>query len=93
MSSQKEINKLYYSIIDIIQDIVNKYVEDNYKNDECKPTYIVSVDNQDMNNQRILCTITHLGQSFTYTIFPRNNTYYGYESLYKMLDNMYNQTM
>ena len=86
-------NKLYYSIIDVIQDIVNEYVNENYKDDECKLYYVVSVDNQDMKNQRILCTITHLGQSFTYTIFPRDDTFYGYENLSKMLDDMYNQTM
>lgn len=88
-------DKMKYNkdILDVLQDHANKIVTDYWKDDDCTPVFRVSIINEDMNNQKILLTITHLGSSFTYTLFPRTNSYYGYESLENMMINMYNQTM
>lgn len=81
------------SIIDLIDEHIKEFVSENFNNDKCKPVYITSLYNGDINNQHILVTIVHCGQSFTENIFPRSDTEYGYDCLDNLLIDMYNQTM
>jgi hypothetical protein len=88
-------NKMTYNqdITDILQEKVNVISNNYWENDDCKPVFVVSITNEDMSNQKILITVNHLGSRFSYVLFPRDNTYYGYETLEQMMVNMYNQTM
>lgn len=43
-------------------------------------------------NQKILITIYHLGRRFTRTLFPRYDSYHGYDSIADLIEDMYNQT-
>lgn len=83
----------YESIIQLIDNHVQKISKSNWNKDNCPPVFFVSLDNEDENNQKILITISHAGMCFTKTIFPRNDTYYGYDSIENLMKNMYNQTM
>lgn len=80
-------------IVNIIEYYVRKLAEENWKNDNCPPEFWVSLNNEDMNNQKIMITINHLGRKFTENLFPRSNTEYGYSSVLCLMENMYNQTM
>jgi hypothetical protein len=80
-------------IVNILDEYVQEFQKKEWKDDECPPNFKVSLYNEDMNNQQILITVTHLGNSFTNILFPRKNTEYGYETLENMMINMYNQTM
>jgi hypothetical protein len=82
----------YKSIIDILQDYINEYCCENYSKDICPPKFIVSV-SEDLDEQKILLTIDHLGHAFTNVLFPRDDSYYGYSGLIEMMKNMYNRTM
>jgi len=80
-------------IIMVINNYVQEFSKSYWKNDECKPRFIVSLNNEEIENQSILITITHCNVSFTETLFPRNDRHYGYESIHLQMINMYNQTM
>lgn len=83
----------YKSIINILDDYVNSYCCENYSEDSCPPKFIVSINNENMDDQKILLTIEHCGQVFTNTIFPRDDSFYGYDNVIDMMKDMYNQTM
>ena len=83
---------MYKSIIDIVQDNIDKYIYKNFSRDECKPVYLISVCSTD-GVDKMIVTITHLGQSFSEVLFPREDQHYGYENIYDMLRDMYNRTM
>ena len=80
-------------IVSIIEEYVQTKSEELWKNDACPPKFWVSITNADMNNQKIMITIDHLGRKFTEVLFPRSNTEYGYSSVLYLMENMYNQTM
>ena len=80
-------------IINIIDEAVQILSKKNWKEDICPPEFWVSLNNEDMNNQTIMITVSHLGYRFTEKLFPRKNTEYGYDNLLDQMINMYNQTM
>ena len=80
-------------IINIIEEKVRKLAKDYWKNDICPPEFLVSLNNEDINNQSIMITINHLGYKFTECLFPRKDTEYGYGSIINQMISMYNQTM
>lgn len=82
------------SVIDLIEKQIKDIVDEEFKKDiDSPPTYIVSLNHEDMNNQYIMITIDHQGVKFTEKLFPRKNTEYGYDSVKDQIINMYNQTM
>lgn len=81
------------NIIDIIDTTVGLIASTYWVEDECPPKFLVSLDNEDFENQRILITIDHLGSKFTETLFPKKDTGYGYEPILNQMINMYNRTM
>ena len=81
------------NIIDILEEVVLLISSAYWVSDECPPKFFVSLDNEDLNNQKILITIEHLGSKFTETLFPRDNSSYGYEPIIMQMINMYNKTM
>lgn len=83
----------YEDILDIIQIKVNEITDKDWDNDECKPEFKVSLLNENINNQKILLTVTHLGNSFTETLFPRDDSHYGYDTLESFMVDLYNRTM
>lgn len=80
-------------IVSIIEEYVQKTAKEYWKNDDCPPKFWVSLNNEDMDNQKIMITVYHLGRKFTENLFPRSNTEYGYNSVSEQMINMYNQTM
>ena len=82
----------FKSVIDCIQEEVNRICEDKYKDDDCKPIFLVSLITEKEYDKLIL-TITHSFQSFSETLFPRCDSIYGYETIEYMMGMMYNRTM
>lgn len=82
-----------WSIIDLIEFSIQELVSKEWEDDDCKPEFWISVNNDDMNDQRILITINHLGNKFTQSLFPRQGTEYGYDSVLGQLKSMYASTM
>lgn len=80
-------------IIGIIEEKVEELAKKRWNNDSCPPKFWVSLNNEDMNNQSIMITISHCGYKFTEKLFPRKDTEYGYECLLNQMINLYNQTM
>jgi hypothetical protein len=85
------------SIIDIIQEYVNNYVNRNFYFDtDCPPEFIVStlIDNED--RQNIILTIDHC-ERISVQLFPQklpnNNIFYGLDSINPIIDDLYTQTM
>ena len=83
----------YASIIDLIQERVDTYIKEAYKSDSCPPQCTISVLMEDLEHHQIILTITHSNQSFSHVLFPRKDSFYGYESIFSLIDNAYNQTM
>lgn len=82
------------SIIELIEQQIREIVKEEFKDDtDSPPQFIVSLYNEDMNDQSIMITINHCGIKFTEKLFPRKNTEYGYDSVKDQIINMYNQTM
>lgn len=80
-------------VVYIIEEKVQQLAKDYWNDDSCPPEFLVSLNNEDENNQSIMITICHLGRKFTEKLFPRKNTEYGYGSITSQMINMYNQTM
>jgi len=86
-------------IISILQKEVDNIAKEKYKNDSCKPTFIVSVYQKynditgKINNHKILLTVVHNGISHSRVIFPVLSNNFGYESLEKEIEWLYNSTM
>lgn len=80
-------------IVNIIEEYVQQTAKEYWSTDDCPPKFWVSLNNVDMNNQKIMITIDHLGRKFTEVLFPRSNTEYGYSLVLYLMENMYNQTM
>lgn len=81
------------NIIQLLEEYVNTMSKEEWKDDKCQPKFIISLNNEDMNNQSIMITIDHLGSKFTENLFPRKETRYGYDSILDQMINMYNRTM
>lgn len=80
-------------IINILDETIQILAKNNWKEDSCPPEFWVSLNNEDMDNQAIMITISHLGYRFTEKLFPRKDTHFGYDTLLNQMINMYNQTM
>lgn len=80
-------------VVNIIEEYVQGLATEHWKTDSCPPKFWVSLNNEDMNNQKIMITVSHLGRKFTENLFPRSNTEYGYGSVLNLMINMYNRTM
>lgn len=80
-------------IVSIIDETVQSWAKDYWKDDSCPPEFLVSLNNEDEDNQSIMISINHLDKKFTERLFPRKNTEYGYGSIINQMINMYNQTM
>ena len=80
-------------VVDIIQNHVNTIASEQWKADECPPLFMVSLNNENMDNQMIMITINHCRSKFTEKLFPRKDTEYGYDSVLNQMINMYNQTI
>lgn len=91
----KKYNQVLFGmdIINIIEEYVQKIAKEYWNTDNCPPKFWVSLNNDDMNNQKIMITVYHLGSKFTETLFPRSNTEYGYDSVLNQMISMYNRTM
>ena len=90
----KKYNQVPFGIdvVGIIEEKVQELAKEYWNDDKCPPAFTVSLNNEDMDNQAIMITISH-GYKFTEKLFPRKSTEYGYESVLNQMINMYNQTM
>jgi len=86
------------SIIDSLRNEVNELTEKHWLTDECKPIFFISLlfdrnirDNK--SDQYILLTCKHLSSVFSRVLFPIEDNFYGYESVLKAMESLYNQTM
>ena len=81
------------NIIECLQDEINKIVDTDFKSDKCKPVFIVSNLFKEDLTQNIILTIQHLSGSFSRTLFPLKDKFYGYDNLKNIIKDLYNQTM
>lgn len=79
-------------IIEVLQQKVDEITKEDYKGDKCPPEFIVSL-LYGKDNHKILLTVKHLGSTFSEVIFPNMDMKYGYESLSKEMEYLYNRTM
>jgi hypothetical protein len=79
-------------LVKLIQSAIDDIVDKKYKDDPCKPTFIVSY-TAELSN-KILLTIKHNGIAITKTIFPPEITlaYDGCDLEYE-IQSLYNATM
>lgn len=80
------------SILDQVQQQVNVLSKERWKDDRCLPEFLVSLGHNGKTDI-ILLTVSHLGNSFTEVVFPRDDSYHGYDELSDMMISMYNRTM
>lgn len=80
-------------IISIIQNHVIDISKSLYSNDICFPIFMVSVLHYDKDKQSIILTISHNDRNFSRMLFPQKDCFYGYDSLCKIMKDLYNQTM
>lgn len=80
-------------IVRIIETHIQKEAEKHWKGDSCPPVFWVSLDNDDLNDQKIMITISHLNVKFTEALFPRTEAQWGYDSVLNQMVNMYNRTV
>lgn len=78
----------YENCIDVIQNAINDLAKELYKEDDCKPEFLVS---EDIHNRKILLTIKHCGFTHTDVIFPHGD--YGNTALKYQIEQLYNSTM
>ena len=82
------------SIVRLIEKEIHRIARERFSWDKNSfPEFLVSLDNEDMKNQKLMITINHNGVKFTERLFPRDNTFYGYDSVEDQMINMFNQTM
>ena len=90
--------RLSNCIIETIEKETQELAEKHWAEDKCKPKFLVSILHDydircDKNNQYIILNCTHLHQTFSRIIFPRDDGFYGYEGLLDAMTCLYNQTM
>lgn len=86
------------NIQEILQTKVDKLTEHYWKNDSCRPNFIISIlcDNNLRDKrmeQYLILTCQHLSSCVSSVIFPIDKNFYGYDSLLDAMKNLYNQTM
>lgn len=85
-------HSIYYDDIrQLLQKHIDELAEEHYGDDGCKPKFTVSLLHED--KQQIILTIEHLSSKFSSVLYPREDSYYGYESICQMVRDLYNQTM
>jgi len=62
-------------IITILEEKVQSLTREHWTIDKCPPEFWVTLNNEDMNNQKILITVNHLGHKFTEVLFPRTEAH------------------
>ena len=82
MTQEIKFNK---NIVEIIQQQVNTYYYKNWVTDCCKPNFTVSILHRQKDKQEIILTVEHCGRTRSRVIFPRDDSFYGYESLEEMM--------
>ena len=83
----------FIDIIKLMQNEIDKIVEEEYKNDVCKPKFELSI--MDYNeNAKIVLSVEHMGLKFSEIIFPHKNICYnnGF-NIYDEIRDLYNRTM
>lgn len=93
MKKNKELNE-YSTIIDVLQDFVNKMVATEFKAEDAEsvPVFIVSLYAIDTGDQRIMLTIVHNNSRFSEQLFPRPDGYcYSWE-IKELMQILYNRT-
>jgi hypothetical protein len=86
------------NIQEILQTKIDKLTEQYWKNDSCKPDFIISIlhDNNLRDKrmeQYLILTCQHLNSCVSSVIFPIDKNYYGYDSLLNAMKSLYNRTM
>lgn len=76
------------NVIDCLQYVVDDITAEHWKKDACPPEFLVS---ENIEEGKILLTITHGGFSHTKAIFP--NGEYGNEKILSVMKSLYNSTM
>ena len=80
-------------IITILEEKVQSLAKEHWTTDKCPPEFWVTLNNEDINNQKILITVSHFGYKFTEVLFPRTEAHWGYDSVLNQMIDMYNKTM
>lgn len=83
----------FIDIIELMQKEIDKIVEEQYKSDECKPKFSLSVMDYGENAKMVL-SVEHQGLKFSEVIFPHKSICYnnGF-NIYSEIKDLYNRTM
>lgn len=84
-------------IVEILQDRVDKITTSYWKDDDCPPKFYISVLYDELkgrhSNQYLILNIEHQFSRFSRIVFPLEENIYGYDDLYEIMKELYNQTM
>lgn len=83
----------YVDIIGVIDKHIQEICIENYSKDDCPPIFKTSIFTDDKKNDIIMVSCEHLGYNYSDKIFPREDSYWGYNTIEDMLANLYNRTM
>ncbi len=76
------------SIDEVIQNEVDKIVKENWKEDTCKPVFIVSIF-----QDKLMITCKHMGSAFSEKLFPQKDMRWGLPTVKEIMESLYNRTM
>lgn len=84
-----------YDIILHLQGVLDRFSGRRWSSDDCKPKFTLSLGGRETEGEsdKMLITIEHGSRRFTNTVFPRSDSYYGYDGIFEMMEDMYNRTM
>lgn len=83
----------YFDIINVLNAYVKRIAKEYWNDNGCPPEFLVSLYYKGEHDQSIMMTINHNDCLFTETLFPKEVSEFGYESILDQMINMYNRTM
>lgn len=90
---EKENEKDQIDILKIMQESLDKIVNEYYSKDECKPIFKLNIRDSGT-NAKIILSIEHLGSKFSEVIFPCEKTNLNEDfNLCNIMRSLYNRTM
>ena len=83
----------YNSIIEILQEAVDKITQEKWKEDNCPPKFFISNLWEHEKSQKLILTVTHMNNNFSRVLYPIEKNLWEYDNLNKVMEDLYNQTM
>ena len=80
------------NIISLLDKYIEKITINKWTDDTCTPRFWVSIIGYG-EDQKIVLSVSHLGNSYSKILFPQPDANYGYETIEQEMEWLYNRTM